>query len=160
MKLLNKREPLVLLIGDLLFFILSLWLALLIRNLEIPSGELFSSHLVPFLAIFLVSIIVFYIAGLYEKHTVILKSKLPTTIFNTQLVNAGIAVVFFYLIPIFGIAPKTILFIYLLISFVLISFWRMYGYFILGTGTQNNAIIIGSGEEMKQLLEEVNNNPI
>jgi exopolysaccharide biosynthesis polyprenyl glycosylphosphotransferase len=157
---LRKKEPIILLVGDLLFFIVSLWLALLLRTLEIPSQELFLTHLIPFSLLFVVWIIVFYIAGLYEKHTVILKSRLPNILANTQLANSALAVVFFYFIPFFGITPKTILFIYLFVSFVAILSWRMYGYFIVGRGHPNNAILIGSGSEMKELYEEVNNNPI
>lgn len=156
----SKKEPLVLLFGDLLFFIVSLWLALFLRTLRAPSGELFLTHLVPFSLLFVVWIIVFYIAGLYEKPTVILKSKLPSILANTQLINSVIAVVFFYFVPFFGITPKTILFIYLAVSFAIILFWRMRGYFLFGRGRVNNAILIGSGEEMKELFEEVNNNPI
>lgn len=157
---LHKKGSLVLLVGDLFFFAVSLWLALLIRNLELPSRELFSLHVAPFSLLFVAWIVVFYIAGLYEKHTLILKSRLPSILASTQLVNSTIAVVFFYFIPFFGITPKTILFIYLLISFVTILAWRMYGYFIVGRGQLNNAVLIGSGDEMKELLEEVNNNPI
>ncbi|MFZ2484879.1 MAG: exopolysaccharide biosynthesis polyprenyl glycosylphosphotransferase [Minisyncoccia bacterium] len=160
MSSLNRKEPLVLLLGDLGFFVVALWLSLLIRTLELPSRELFLVHLIPFGLLFAVWILVFYIAGLYEKHTVILKSKLPSALANTQLVNSALAVIFFYFIPFFGITPKTILFIYLFISFVLILSWRIYGYFIIGRSRPSNAILIGSGEEMKELLEEVNNNPI
>jgi len=46
------------------------------------------------------------------------------------------------------------------VSFVLILSWRIYGYFLIGRGDPSNAILIGSGDEMKELLEEVNNNPI
>lgn len=157
---LHRKESLVLLIGDFFFFLVSLWLALFLRNLVMPSRELFSTHLMPFSFLFVVWILVFYIAGLYEKHTAILKSKLPNILANTQLVNSALAVVFFYFVPFFGITPKTILFIYLFVSFILILSWRLYGYFIIGRGHPNNAILIGSGEEMKELLEEVNNNPI
>ncbi len=160
MSLLNRKEPLVLLAGDLLFFLVALWLSLLLRNLEFPSRELFLIHLVPFSLLFVLWVLVFYIAGLYEKHTTILKSKLPSILANTQLINSALAVIFFYLVPFFGITPKTILFIYLLVSFVVILSWRMYGYFLIGRGRPNNAILIGSGEEMKTLLNEVNNNPI
>src|SRR3989344_3151709 len=122
--------------------------------------ELFILLFGDFLFFFVAWIIVFYIAGLYEKHTVILKSRLPSVLANTQLVNSALAVVFFYFIPLFGITPKTILFIYLFVSFVIILAWRMYGYFLIGRGHLDNAILIGSGEEMKELLKEVNNNPI
>jgi len=114
----------------------------------------------PFSLLFVLWILVFYIAGLYEKHTVILKSKLPSILANTQIANSTLAVVFFYFVPFFGITPKTILFIYLLVSFVLILSWRIYGYFVIGHGHPTNAILIGSGDEMKELLEEVNNNSI
>ncbi len=160
MSSLHRKESLVLLVGDFFFFLVSLWLALLLRNLEIPSKELFSIHLVPFSLLFVAWILFFYIAGLYEKHTIILKSKLPNVLANTQLANSALAVVFFYFIPFFGITPKTILFIYLFVSFVIVLSWRMYGYFIIGRGRPSNAILIGSGDEMKELLEEINNNPI
>ena len=160
MSLLKRKEPLVLLAGDILFLLVSLWLSLLIRNLEVPTKELFFLHLAPFSLLFVAWIIVFYIAGLYEKHTTILLSKLPNILATTQITNSAVAVIFFYFIPLFGITPKTILFIYLFISFTLILFWRMYGYFALGKRKPANAILIGSGEEMKELFNEVNNNPI
>ena len=160
MTLLNRKEPLVLLLGDLLFFLVALWLSLFFRNLELPSQELFLIHLLPFSLLFLVWVIVFYIAGLYEKHTAILRSTLPTTLANTQITNSGLAVIFFYFVPFFGITPKTILFIYLFISFVIVLLWRMYGYFLIGRVKPANAILIGTGDEMKELLNEVNNNPI
>ncbi|MDO8471223.1 MAG: sugar transferase [bacterium] len=160
MSLLNRKESLVLFLGDLGSFVAALWLSLLIRNLEVPSKALFLTHLLPFSLLFVLWILVFYIAGLYEKHTVILKSKLPNILANTQIANSTLAVVFFYFVPFFGITPKTILFIYLLVSFVLILSWRIYGYFVIGHGHPTNAILIGSGDEMKELLEEVNNNSI
>ena len=160
MSFLNRKEPLVLLAGDLFFFVVSLWLALFIRNGQLPSESLFYTHLVPFGLLFISWILVFYIAGLYERHTTILTNRLPQILARTQLANSGLAVAFFYLVPFFGITPKTILFIYLFISFGIVLFWRMYGYFLLGRGPVNNAILIGSGGEMKDLLSEVNNNPI
>jgi lipopolysaccharide/colanic/teichoic acid biosynthesis glycosyltransferase len=128
--------------------------------LELPTREVLLTHLQPFSILFVIWIIVFYIAGLYEKHTVILKSRLPSIILTTQVVNSGLAIAFFYLIPFFGITPKTILFIYLVVSFIIVLFWRRYGYFYLGTKKMMNAIVIGSGDEMRELMEEVNQNPI
>lgn len=160
MNLLNRKESLVLFLGDLGSFVAALWLSLFVRSLEAPSKELFLTHLWPFGLLFIIWILVFYIAGLYEKHTVILKSKLPSILASTQLINSALAVVFFYFIPFFGITPKTILFIYLFASFVLVLSWRVYGYLTINRGHPDNAILIGSGDEMKKLFEEVNNNPI
>lgn len=158
MNIRGRHGSLGLLLGDLVFLSFSLWLALYLRTLELPSQSLFLTHLRPFSVIFALSIAVFYIAGLYDRRTAILRSKLPNAIANALLVVAGIAVIFFYLVPFFGITPKTILFIYLVTSFVLVSFWRMYGYFIVGTRRLEKAIVIGSGDEMRELIEEVNGN--
>lgn len=156
---LHKRQPLLLL-GDVSSFLISLWIALALRYTSVPSASLYVTHLKPFGFIFALWILVFFIAGLYDKHTLVLRSRLPATLFNALLANSALAVVFFYLIPFFGITPKTILFIDLLISFLIILGWRMYGYAFLSTHEPEKAILIGSGVEMRELLDEVNNNPL
>jgi exopolysaccharide biosynthesis polyprenyl glycosylphosphotransferase len=155
---LGKREALILLVGDIAIFALSLWLALFFRYGELPDGAIYGSHLVPFSLVFALSVLVFFIAGLYEKHTVILKSRLPNIILKAQLANSVLAVLFFYLVPYFGITPKTNLFVYLIISFSLILLWRLYGLALFGFRKKQNAVIVGSGAELKELFEEVNNN--
>lgn len=158
MPLTNKNEALLLFLGDIFFFLLSLWLMLFIRYWAIPGPALFSSHIVPFSILFVFWVIVFFISGLYEKHTLILRSRIPTLIFNAQIVNSALAILFFYFIPFFGITPKTELFLYVIISFALLLYWRIVGISILHPKGRENAILIGSGEEMQELKEEVNNN--
>jgi lipopolysaccharide/colanic/teichoic acid biosynthesis glycosyltransferase len=158
MSSLTKKEAILLFCGDVFFFVFSLWVALFFRFQEVPTYERFLFHLIPFSILFLVWIIIFFIAGLYEKHTLILKSNLPTVIFNAQIVNSVVAIVFFYIIPIFGISPKTLLFIYLVTSFICILLWRLYGILLFGNPAKQPALLVGSGEEMKELLVEVNGN--
>ncbi len=155
---LSKKEAIILFFGDIFFFIFSLWVSLFLRFGEVPSFDRFSIHFVPFSLLFIVWILVYFIAGLYEKHTLILKNKLPSIIFNAQVINSIFAIVFFYTISIFGITPKTILFIYLVVSFVSILAWRLYGTTFFGRTEKEPALLIGSGEEMKELLYEVNGN--
>ena len=159
MTIFNKTERFLLFVGDILIFSLSLWLSLLIRDGNLPDLFMFLSHFVPFSIIFIAWIIVFYISGLYDKYTTILKEKIPALLLNAQLVNSGVAVAFFYLIPYFGIAPKTLLFIDLVISFFLINLWRIYSYPLFRIKDKESAIIIGSGEELKELEHEINENP-
>lgn len=154
----SKKEALILFAGDIFFFLLSLWLTLLIRYREFPSGTVLYDHIVPFGFLFILWFFVFFIAGLYERHTLLLKNKIPTLILNSQLINSAIAVIFFYLIPFFGITPKTNLVIYIVISFFLMLLWRIYGVSILTIKDRQKAILIGTGEEMEELKEEVNNN--
>ncbi|MCX6717565.1 MAG: hypothetical protein NTU76_02725, partial [Candidatus Taylorbacteria bacterium] len=142
----------------MVIFSLSLWFSLFIRDNIIPSFGVYLSHIIAFGVVFIIWALVFYIAGLYDKYTTILREKLPATILNAQLVNSAIAVLFFYIFPYFGIAPKTILFVVIVISFVLIYLWRVYVQIIFGGRHKEPAIIIGSGEELKTLEKEINNN--
>lgn len=155
----NKRKAILLLLGDVLFLVVALWSSLLIRNLEFPENELFLSHLIPFSILFVIWILVFFVAGLYEKQTLILKNVLPNILLRTQIINIVIAVLFFYFIPYFNIRPKTNLFLYLIISSALILLWRLYlAPFFVVRQSKHKAIIIGSGAEVKELWLEVNNN--
>lgn len=158
MSILPKKEAFILFFGDIFFFVFSLWISLWLRFAEVPSSERFIVHIVPFSILFTVWVLVYFIAGLYEKHTLILKSKLPSVIFNAQLVNSVIAIIFFYSFTTFRITPKTILFIYLIISFIGILFWRLYGKNLISSKDKQPALLIGTGSEMKELLAEVNGN--
>ncbi len=159
MAVMNKNEALMLFVGDVIVFFFSLWLMLLVRFRGIPDTDIFLSHVWSFSIIFVLWFIVFFIAGLYEKHTLLLKSRIPTIILNAQLVNSAIAVIFFYLIPFFGITPKTNLFVYVVISFGLILLWRIRGVSLLSSHESEKAILIGNDEEAQELMDEVNNNP-
>jgi|TARA_Y100000310_G_scaffold313175_1_gene361204 lipopolysaccharide/colanic/teichoic acid biosynthesis glycosyltransferase len=154
----RKKEGILLFLGDILFFTAALWVTLTLRYFEVPSGLAFYDHLIPFSLLFLVWVTVFFIAGLYDKHTIIFKRKLPSIILNAQIVNVILAAVFFFFIPYFGITPKTNLFIYLFISFIFIVTWRLYLFPLLGSRKRQNALLIASGSEMLKLRDEINNN--
>jgi exopolysaccharide biosynthesis polyprenyl glycosylphosphotransferase len=158
MKISNRREPLILFMGDIFFFVASLYAMLFLRFGNFPEKELFLSHLGAFLSLFTASLFVFYVAGLYEKHTVILRSRLPHIILRAQVISTIIGVLFFYFVPYFGISPKTNLFIYLVISFGLIMFWRLYLYRFLLPKHSVSAILISTGKEMNELSHEINRN--
>ena len=153
----RTRELTVLIIGDVSVFIISLWLTLLLRYFSIPSFELFVEHLVPFLLLSAAWLFVFYIAGLYDKQTVFLKSLLISRIIKTQVVNSIIAALLFLVIP-FGIAPKTNLVIYLVLSVALLTLWRLKVYRRIEPKTRHRAILLADGKEAIELVDETNNN--
>lgn len=155
---LHKKEPFILLLGDIIALYLGLGLMLLLRYAKFLNRELWELHATSFSILFVVWIGVFFIAGLYEKHTLFLKSRIGGIILNAQIANSLIAVLFFYFIPYFGIAPKTNLFIDLAISFSLILVWRMVVFPSFGSRNRERAILIGVGDEMRELKNEVNNN--
>lgn len=153
----RTRELLILVAGDILFFLVALWVTLLVRYLAIPSGELLGTHIGPFLIISAVWLFIFYIGGLYDKHTVFLKSLLFARIINTQIVNILVAALLFLIIP-FGIAPKTNLVIYLFVSTALITWWRLSASRLVAPKTKHRAILIADGAEAIALVDEINNN--
>lgn len=154
----NRKEAITLLFGDVFFLVLALYLMLFIRYHTFPSSELFYVHFIPFAILFAVWVLVFYTAGLYEKHRLFLKNKIPGIILRAQIVNSALAVLFFYFIPYFGITPKTNLFLYLVFSFGLLLWWRVYGSNVVGVRHPERAMLIGSGSEMHELKREVNSN--
>lgn len=153
----TKKEAVLLFLGDIFIFYCALLITLFVRYGSI-SQTVLEIHLVPFTIIFGVWYLVYFIAGLYERHTLLLKQRVPTIILHTQIINSALAAIFFYLIPYFGITPKTNLFIHLVLSFIFVLVWRRYLALHLVSARKENALLIGSGHEVKELLEEVNGN--
>lgn len=129
---------------------------LIVRYLEFPSTLVIVGHIIPFSILFLVWIITFFIAGLYERHTSFLHRSLPGLLLKTQIANSIISVLFFYFIPYFGITPKTNLFIYLIISSGALIAWRLYIFPYVRPKVKQAAFLIGRGDEMKELRDEIN----
>src|SRR3989344_667309 len=158
----NTKEAALLFLGDISILAFSLWATLFLRYFEVPSRDLFVLHAIPFTFLFAVWFVVFFIAGLYDKHTLLFKEKLPSTILYTQISNIIIAALFFFFVPYFGITPKTNLVIYLMVSFTLIVVWRLWLFErclqFLGGGRRQRALLIGSGPEIEELKQEDNNN--
>lgn len=153
---LPQREYLTLLIGDALTFIASLWVTLALRALAVPDRAYFILHMKPFAILFVAWLFVFFLAGLYTRYTRIVRVQLPQRIFYTQTLNVVIAATFFFLIPEFGIAPKTVLFIYLIISSLAIFSWRVLLFPMVRPKERSRAILIGTGAELSEISEEIN----
>src|SRR3989338_7140005 len=109
MSLVPKRGYVVLLIGDVLVFAASLWATLALRYFSLPGSDLFLKHIVPFSFLFAAWVAVFFLAGLYGRHTRLFRSRLAATILYTQIINLVISALFFFSFPPFCLAPQTIL---------------------------------------------------
>lgn len=158
MKVQSPREVILLFLGDLMSFYLALALALFLRFGQWPAGDQFVTLAVPFTYLFIVWVIVFFASDLYGKQTALARRRLPGVMFNAQLVNTALAVIFFYFIPYFGVTPKTILFICLVISFLLIILWRRYLFVRLYRGRKENVLFLCEGREVDELKAEFKQN--
>lgn len=149
-----RLRTLALFLGDVAFLVASLWLSLYLRTFIIPDQDTLVTHLLPFSILFAISIVVFVIAGLYETRSVILARRaFSITLLVAQTFNVALAAAFFFLLPYFGIAPKTILGIYLIISFLLVLLWRVGIFPWLGLQKPERAVVIGNSPEVLELVE-------
>lgn len=155
----GRTIPALLFLGDALVFGFSLWLTLLVRYAEAPSSELLSEHFVAFTPLFVIWLLIFYMAGLYGKRVVFAKTALFGAILWTQVLNIVLAALFFFFTPGIGIAPKTNLLLYLVISLALVLAWRLYLFPRISRPTsRERAALIGEGGEVAELVREVNEN--
>ncbi len=155
MKTHRRRDLILVLLGDVLSMFLALWGAILLRNLEAPSAVALTQHLLPFGLLIFLSLLVFYISGLYEPHTVVLKRKIPMLLLQASLFNALFGLGLFYFFPFIGIAPKITFLLYLALSFLLLFVWRLNGGSALGFRRKEQAILLGGGEDLPRLLQAV-----
>ena len=109
--------------GDILALYLSLFLALIIRYGS-EFGRFTDQHLMPFSIIFVPWLLVFYVAGLYDPRRLRNNINFVKTLSLAIAMNAVIAMFFFYLIPYFGITPKTNLLIFLAVFAAVEIIWR------------------------------------
>lgn len=154
----RRRELACLGIGDIVCLILSLGIMLIVRFGDKLDRNVISTHLWPFTILFIVSLLLFYIAGLYEKQTIVFKKKLPQTIINAQIVNAIVAIALFYFVTDFIITPKISLFLYLAISSGLMITWRLSSSKVFDSKKKYSAVVIGKGEAVHELVNELNHN--
>mgnify|MGYP001573022779 CR=1 FL=1 len=154
MKVQGPLQSLFLLFGDILVLVASLWVTLFIRYASFPKVETFNDHLLPFSFIFCIWLVVYFIYDLYGNQTTIFQKKLSAVIFNAHIVNSIIALAFFYFIPYFAITPKTNLFIFLVVSFLIFEWWRRQVVFYIWHGGAETIVFACAGPEVDELDRE------
>ncbi len=160
MNVLSKKAYLTLLIGDISALYASVWLTLAVRHFEVPALNTALVHLVSFSVLFLAWFVVYFLAGLYGRYTLLFRRNLPNVLFAAQAINIVIAVLFFFFIPFFQITPKVVLVIYLVVSTLLLYVWRVLIYPHILVRREIGAVLIGTSHELTELADEVNRDPL
>ena len=151
-----RLRILFLVLGDMLALFLALYTALFVRFWSVPPAEVSYAHLQSFSPVFAASILIFFIAGLYDLHQLPFRKKVASLILYSEIVAAFFSVLFFYVLPV--ITPKTVLGLYLVFSFVLVSLFRLYGVSRIQAGERRPAVFIGDKKEGEELCKAVNGN--
>jgi len=143
---LNLRK-ILLLFGDIVLLYLALFLTVFFD---------FPQHVLPFSILYFFWLIIFYIFGLYDLGAIRIRVVLYPKILGAILCGLGLGMVFFYLVPLFGITPKTNLLLNVLIFGVLFLIWRkLFGFLFSSRFFNNVAILSRDPQKIETLAKEI-----
>jgi lipopolysaccharide/colanic/teichoic acid biosynthesis glycosyltransferase len=156
MRSVYRYESASMALGDIAIFVVSLWLSLWLRYLHFTSTALFKAHLYAFVPVFVLWICLYVLGGLYDRHLRFARSKLFGKLWMAQTINVIVAFLYFYLLKTSSIAngltPKTILLLYLIISGILITFWRVYLYSKITELRPLRVLLAGHGPDFERMV--------
>ena len=149
----------LLFLGDVALLYSALFLTLLVRYGNDFDNKL-DIHVLPFSFVFIIWILVFYIANLYELGFSKNNLEFFSVFFYSIAVNSALSVASFYLIPFLGITPKTNFLIFAVLIATLGSLWRFgFNKFIAKSGYKNNTLIMGANPQSQDLYDFLLANP-
>ena len=144
--------------GDFIAFWVSLIIILFTRFGDNYQQAL-ATHSVPFAILYLSWILIFFLFSLYNIFSI--KPTIPhIRQFGLALiVSLFVGILFFYFMPMFGIAPKTNLF-FQIIGFGLLSFvFRRFVYIYYSKQIVRPVILVGKTVYINELHKIIDNNP-
>ena len=152
-------RQILLFLGDIFLFYLSLLLALFFGFGKSFTWPIFLEHILPFTILYLVWLINFYIFGLYDFDSIKTAINFYPRLLGTLSVALILGMIFFYSAPFFGITPKTNLLLNILILGGMVLAWRKFLYFIFASHFLKNMAIIGQGSEIQAFKTEIDKRP-
>ncbi|MGC8755593.1 MAG: exopolysaccharide biosynthesis polyprenyl glycosylphosphotransferase [bacterium] len=159
MNSLPKLKLGILLIGDILCMYVSLIVMLLVRFRTAFSRELLQYHLLPFSILFVIWLMFFYIAGLYDFKNLKNKLEFKINFSFVMLINFLFAIMFFYIFTIFGVSPKTNLLLFFVLFGIVNYSWRHVYNIVITRLTPLGITILGRNKDEESLINYINNNP-
>jgi lipopolysaccharide/colanic/teichoic acid biosynthesis glycosyltransferase len=122
-----------------------------LRALNFPHAAVLERYFEAHGILLAVWLLVFAAAGLYEERVLVFPRVQTRRLAFAQGINALVAALVFFFIPQFGIAPKTILAINLLVSLLMVAAWRLWTFPTLFGSQVQNVLIIGRAKELTEL---------
>ncbi len=160
MNTLSHPKQIILIFGDIFTLYAALLLTLWIRYGNRFYAEFINSHFEPFTIIFILWIVVYYIAGLYDLQSLKNDLEFEKRFWYTTIANILFSALFFYVVPTFGIAPKTNLGVFFLIFGGVNYVWRaLYNSALGKTGATSRILLVGSNQTAQEISEHLEKNP-
>ena len=144
----RKTYTFILLLGDFLALYLALGITLIIKYNPSDIPWAWSLHQFPFTVVFAIWLLLFFIAGLYDQIAWNANRAVKERLIRAMVAASLLAAVLFYLVPAFGITPKTNLVIQVFISAGLILAWRVLFSAIIQDVSKTNILFFGLSDEV------------
>lgn len=141
---------------DIVAFLVSIWLALSVRDFSPVEYQKYFDHLVAFSPVVLFAVGAFFVSNLYEDDLYLLRQKTIYRISWSYLFITFIAVAIFYTYPYQGITPKSILFLFVVFSSILIIAIRFSLVRLFLRTKPLRACLIATGRESDDVYVHVN----
>ena len=155
----EKLRQFILFSGDIILLHVALFFALCLRYRALVDPSIWQEHWFSFSSIFVIWVVVFYIAGFYTLTNI--RNDLKFYVSASQIlgINILLAITFFYLQP--GVlTPKTILLLTSLIFFGLFVIWRRLAHrYISSLALKRRVLIIGNNISVQELTKLLDLNP-
>lgn len=158
---LSRLKQVTLIIGDVIILYSTLALTLWVRYGSLFYAKLFNQHIRPFTLVFIIWILGYYIAGLYDSPLLKNNFEFKKRFGTTNLINTAIAAIFFYgVLSYFSISPRANLAIFLLIFGTTNYLWRHFGNWLLAkTDPVSRLLLIGSNKTAEEITNYLIKNP-
>jgi len=154
-----KTRQLILFLGDLVLVYLALILTVIIGFGKELSWLIFQQHFFAFSILYFFWFILLYILGLYDLNLIHPKITLLTRIGQFFFVSLIIGLIFFYLIPLFKITPKTNLLINGIFFNIFIFGWRRIFYHFFSSRLLQNLAFLKQNKLVDNLIKEIESQP-
>jgi lipopolysaccharide/colanic/teichoic acid biosynthesis glycosyltransferase len=138
-------------LGDVAVLSAAAWLSLVLRALDFPHTAILERYFEAHGILLAVWLLVFAAVGLYEERVLVFPRVQARRLAFAQGINALVAALVFFFIPQFGITPKTILAINLLVSLLMVAAWRLWAFPALFGNQVQNVLIVGNSKELTEL---------
>ncbi len=145
--------------SDFVAFYGALALVLLLRYGRTDFSAQWSIHITPFSVLLAVWIFALYIANLYDARIMRNDREFFGRLGQAMGFATVTSLIFFYLIPYFGIAPKRNLFLFLLALAILMWAVRYLYNHIAASGSKKQLLIVGLNREALDFATLVKENP-
>jgi len=152
-------RKLTLLATDIVALYGSLAAVLLARYGADRWHEQYALHVAPFSLLFVVWLLSFYVFNLYEERVLRTGRDFYARLAQAAILGGAFSALFFYLLPVFAIAPKLNLFLFIAMFALLWSGARTLANRALAVGTKRPLLVIGVNGESLELARFIADNP-